>query len=62
MLLVEEEAVLSIEDAGASGTTDEIPNRITADGRRREERSERVHVEISSRGQQSSRNEERVAG
>src|SRR5882672_7509975 len=62
MLFVEEEAVLSIEDPGAGGVTDEIPNRVATNCRCREDWDQGVHIQVTSCGQEAGRNEERITG
>src|SRR2546423_9983910 len=62
MLFVEEDAVLSPEDTGACGATDEISNRISANCGRGQHRRERVDVEISLGGEEPGSDEQRVTG
>ena len=61
MFLVEEEAVLSVEDPGTCGATDAVPDRVAANGCQREERYKGVYVELSSGREESSRNQKGVA-
>src|SRR6266576_3473185 len=53
MLFVEEEAVFSPEDTGASGATDEISDSVSAACGSEEQRRQRVYVEESLGGKES---------
>ena len=62
MLLVEEEAVLPIEDPWTRRATDEITEGVAADRCEREDGRQLVYIQIPARGEQSGRNKEGIAG
>jgi hypothetical protein len=62
MLLVEEEAVLPVEDSRPRAATNEIAERISRDGGDGESGKKPVDIEIAAGGEEPGRNQERVAG
>src|SRR6186997_2197720 len=61
MLLVEEQAVLTVKNAGARGPTNEISDRIATDRGERERRCQGVYVEISLGGKEARGDEQRIS-
>src|ERR1700741_4582161 len=62
MLLVEEEAVFPIENAGARGPTNEISDRVSTNRGEGQRWNERVYVEESLGSEETGRDEQRIAG
>ena len=62
MLLVEEEAVFTIEDPRAGGAANGITERIAQNCREREDWSQLVYIEVSVRGEQAGGNKQGIAG
>jgi hypothetical protein len=62
MLLVEEEAVLPIEDSWARGPADEIAEGIPYDCCEREGRGQLIYIQVSPRGEQPGSNQEGITG
>ena len=61
MLLVEEEAVLPIENPGSGGAADEITERIAYDCSEREDWSQLVYIQIPARREQAGGNKKGIS-
>ena len=62
MLLVEEKAVLAVEDSRTGGAADGVAERIAYDCSERENWSQLIYIQIPVRGEQAGGNKQGIAG